>query len=287
VDSVKWDAAWDDVSNFHPLGFIKSIENVVLVHGAFVGASSWDRVAVLLREKGFKVTAVQNPLTSLGYDVAATREVLDGQDGPTILVGHSWGGVVIGEAGDDPKVKALVYVGAFALDKGGSVGALIDGIPPTDGLGALVDPATKQTSDAASVLPTKSEAEAKAQLQALLGSASALSVDQAEFPRVSAGDVPVAEAEAMAKVQMPLSVQAVMDAASVAAWGKKPTCYIVHANDMMIPAQAEAAFAERMKATTITISSSQLHQCPIRKKLPRSSKEPLASINLSARRVLF
>ena len=91
--------------------------NVVLVPGAFNEKSSWDKVAHLLRQKGFKVTAVDIPLTSLDYDVAATRKVLDAQTGATVLVGHSWGGVVIGEAGDSPKVKALVYVAAFAPDK--------------------------------------------------------------------------------------------------------------------------------------------------------------------------
>ncbi len=239
----------------------ETVKNVVLVHGAFVGASSWDKVAVLLRKKGFDLTAVENPLTSLGDDVTATRRVLAAQDRPTILVGHSWGGVVIGEAGDDPKVKALVYVGAFALDKGESVGALIDGIPPTDGLQALVDPAAPHVSIAASVSGAESEAAAKAHLQALLGRAEGLSVDQAAFPRVFAGDVPLPEAEAMAKAQMPLSVRAVMDTASVAAWHTKPTYYIVHADDMMIPAQAEAAFAERIKATTMTIPSS--HASPV------------------------
>src|ERR1700728_4571981 len=95
-------------------------QNVVLVPGAFTDKSSWDKVAHLLREKGFKVTEVDIPLTSLDADVAATRKVLDAQHGATILVGHSWGGVVIGEAGDDPKVKSLVYVAAFAPDKGES-----------------------------------------------------------------------------------------------------------------------------------------------------------------------
>ena len=236
----------------------ETVRNIVLVHGAFVGASSWDKVAVLLRKKGFKVTAVQNPLTSLGDDVAATREVLAAQDGPTILVGHSWGGVVIGEAGDDPKVKALVYIGAFALDKGQSVGALIDGIPPTEGLKVLVDPAA---SSAAAVSAPQSDAEAQAQLKALLTSAKAVSVDQAAFPRVFAGDVPAAEAQTMAKVQMPLAVKAVMDIASVAAWHVKPTYYVVHGNDLMIPPQAEAAFAQEIKATTITIPSS--HASPV------------------------
>jgi pimeloyl-ACP methyl ester carboxylesterase len=98
--------------------------NVVLVPGAFTDKSSWDKVARLLRQKGFKVTEVDIPLTSLEADVAATREVLDAQTGATVLVGHSWGGVVIGEVGDSPKVKSLVYVSAFAPDKGESVQAL-------------------------------------------------------------------------------------------------------------------------------------------------------------------
>jgi pimeloyl-ACP methyl ester carboxylesterase len=242
-----------------PLGAsAQPVRNVVLVHGAFVGASSWDKVAILLRKKGFHVTEVHNPLTSLADDVAATRKVLAAQNGPTILVGHSWGGVVIGEAGDDPKVKALVYVGAFALDKGQSVGALIDGIPPTEGLKVLVDPAAPS---AAAVAAPQSDAEAQTQLKALLGSAKAVAVDQTAFPRVFAGDVPVAEAKAMAKVQMPLTVKAVMDTASVAAWHTKPTYYVVHGSDLMIPPQAEAAFAQEIKATTITIPSS--HASPV------------------------
>jgi pimeloyl-ACP methyl ester carboxylesterase len=235
----------------------ETVRNVVLVHGAFVGASSWDKVAVLLRKQGFKVTEVQNPLTSLGDDVAATRKVLDAQDGPTILVGHSWGGVVIGEAGDDPKVKALVYVGAFALDKGQSVGSLIGGIPPTEGLKVLVDPAAPRPAGPA----LESDPAAQAQLTALLGSAEAVAVDLGAFPRVFAGDVPVAEAKAMAKVQMPLSVKAVMDTATVAAWHTKPTYYVVHGSDLMIPPQAEAAFAQEIKATTITVPSS--HASPV------------------------
>lgn len=233
------------------------VKNIVLVHGAFVDASSWDKVAVLLRKRGFNVTQVENPLTSLGADVAATREVLAAQDGPTVLVGHSWGGVVIGEAGDDPKVKVLVYVGAFALDMGQSVGALIDGIPPTEGLKVLVDPASPH----ASVANGQEEAAPQAKLQALLASALALAVDQDAFPHVFADDVPAAEAEAMAKVQMPLSVRAVMDTASVAAWRTKPTYYVVHANDLMIPPQAEAAFAKAIKAKTITLPSS--HASPV------------------------
>lgn len=111
--------------------------NVVLVPGAFTDKSSWDKVAHLLRKKGFKVTEVDIPMTSLEADVAATRHALEAQKGATVLVGHSWGGVVIGEAGDSPKVKALVYVAAFAPDKGESVQALSANGPPTEGLKAV------------------------------------------------------------------------------------------------------------------------------------------------------
>lgn len=99
-------------------------KNIVLVHGAFVDETSWNGVAEILKAKGYNVTAVKNPLSSLGDDVAATKAVLDAQDGPTVLVGHSWGGVVIGEAGNNKNVSALVYVSAFAPDKGESVSAL-------------------------------------------------------------------------------------------------------------------------------------------------------------------
>ena len=206
--------------------------NVVLVHGAFAGPSSWDKVAAILRKKGFAVTEVAIPMTSLEADVDATRTVLQSQKGPTILVGHSWGGVVIGEAGDDPKVKALVYVAAFAPDKGESVQALSSNGPPTEGL-KEVHPDAK----------------------------GFLTVDPVAFPRVFVGDIPAAEGEALAKEQMPISAAAFGTPASVAAWHSKPTFYAISANDMMIPPQAETFFAQRMKATTVTIPSS--HASPV------------------------
>ena len=107
-------------------------KNIVLVHGAFADETSWDKVAQILRAKGYNVTQVANPLTSLADDVAATKAVLDAQDGPVVLVAHSWGGVVIGEAGNDEKVKALVYVSAFAPDRGESIAKLSEGSAPSD-----------------------------------------------------------------------------------------------------------------------------------------------------------
>ena len=210
----------------------ETARNVVLVPGAFTDKSSWDEVAHLLREKGFKVTEVVIPMTSLEADVEATRKVLGSQHGATVLVGHSWGGVVIGEAGDTPKVKALVYVAAFAPDKGESVQALSSKGAPTEGLKA-VHPNAK----------------------------GFLSVDPAAFPHVFVGDVPAAEGAALAKKQRPISGAAFGTQATVAAWHLKPTYYAISANDLMIPPQAEAFFAERMKATTITIQSS--HASPV------------------------
>lgn len=206
--------------------------NIVLVHGAFAGPASWNKVATLLRQKGFKVTEVAIPLTSLDADVAATRRVLDAQKGPTVLVGHSWGGVVIGEAGDSPKVKALVYVAAFAPDKGETVQALSANGPPTEGLKSVHPDAN-----------------------------GFLSVDPDAFPHVFVGDVPAAEGAELAKAQMPISAAAFGAPATVAAWHIKRTYYAISANDLMVPPQAEGFFAQRMKAETVTIPSS--HASPV------------------------
>jgi pimeloyl-ACP methyl ester carboxylesterase len=206
--------------------------NVVLVHGAFASPSSWDKVASILRKKGFKVTEVANPLTSLDDDVAATRKVLAAQKGPTVLVGHSWGGVVIGEAGDSPNVKALVYVAAFAPEKGETVQALSSNGPPTEGQKAV-------------------RPDAK----------GFLSIDPEAFPRVFVGDVPAAEGAKLAKAQMPISGAAFGAQATVAAWHTKPTYYAISGNDMLLPPQAEGFFAQRMKAKTVAIPSS--HASPV------------------------
>jgi pimeloyl-ACP methyl ester carboxylesterase len=203
--------------------------NIVLVPGAFADKSSWDKVAHILRVKGFKVSAVDIPMTSLEDDVAATQAVLARQKGPTVLVGHSWGGVVIGEAGDIPKVKALVYVAAFAPDKGETLQALTSGGPPTEGFKAVrPDPNTK----------------------------GFLSIDPAAYAHVFVGDIPAAEGDALAKKQKPIAASVFGAKPTVAAWRDKPDYYSISANDLMIPPQAEAMFAKRMKATTITIPSS-------------------------------
>ncbi len=202
-------------------------KNIVLVHGAFADESSWDKVAAILQTNGYKVTQVANPLTSLQDDVAATQAALDAQNGPTVLVAHSWGGVVIGEAGNDRKVKALVYVSAFGPDKGESLTKLLEGGAPSEGAKAIRPNAQ-----------------------------GGLVFDPAAFPSLFAGDLPKTEAEAMAGKQLP-SNPANFDAVTeVAAWHDKPAFYMVTTQDLVIPPDAQRFFASRMKASVTEIPAS-------------------------------
>lgn len=203
------------------------VRNIVLVHGAFVDETSWNGVAAILTAKGYKVTAVKNPLTSLADDVAATNAVLDAQDGPAVLVGHSWGGVVIGEAGSNAKVSSLVYVSAFAPDKGESVSALAKSGPTTAGVKAI-------------------RADDKGYL----------TIDPAAFPAVVAGDLPKDAGEYLAAHQMPLNHTAFDDVTEIAAWHVKPSWYVLSAQDQLLDPHAQAFFAERMKAKVTTVDGS-------------------------------
>lgn len=202
-------------------------KNVVLVHGAFADETSWDKVAEILSAKGYHVTQVANPLSSLADDVAATRAALDAQDGPTVLVGHSWGGVVIGEAGADAKVKSLVYVSAFAPDQGETLTKLLAGGAPSEGVKAI-----------------RPNAE------------GGLILDPAQFPKLFAGDVPVGEAEAMAAAQLPSNPSNFEAVAEVAAWHDKPNFYVVTTEDLMLPADAQRFFAGRLNAKVTEIVAS-------------------------------
>ncbi|MBO9589754.1 alpha/beta hydrolase [Devosia sp.] len=202
-------------------------KNIVLVHGAFADESSWDKVAAILSAKGFNVTQVANPLTSLADDVAATQAALDAQDGPTVLVAHSWGGVVIGEAGADEKVKSLVYVSAFAPDKGETLNALLSGGEPSEGVKAI--------------RPNEQ---------------GGLIFDPASFPALFAGDLPKEEAEAMAASQLPSNPANFDAVAEVAAWHGKPNFYVVTSEDLVIPPDAQRFFAGRIGATTTEIAAS-------------------------------
>ncbi len=201
--------------------------NVVLVHGGFVDGSGWQGVYDLLVADGFNVSIVQNPTTSLEADVAATTLVLDAQDGPVVLVGHSYGGAVITEAGTHDKVTALVYIAAFAPDKGESVNTLIADPPP----GAPVPP----------ILPPRD---------------GFLFLDRAKFHQSFAADVSAELAAFMADSQVPWGVGALGGTVTDPAWRVKPSWYLVATDDRMIPPPAQRAMCERAGSTVVEASGS-------------------------------
>ncbi|MGW5481077.1 alpha/beta fold hydrolase [Streptomyces sp. NPDC004008] len=201
--------------------------SVVLVHGGFVDGSGWQGVHGALKADGYSVAVVQNPTLSLEGDVAATRQVIDGLSGPVTLVGHSYGGTVITEAGNHEKVTSLVYIAAFAPDKGESVSTLIADPPP----GAPVPP----------ILPPNQ---------------GFLFLDRDKFAASFAGDLPRAQAEFMADSQVPWGLDALNGAVSQPAWQTKPAWYLVARDDRMIPPPAQRTMAERMGARTVEVPGS-------------------------------
>jgi pimeloyl-ACP methyl ester carboxylesterase len=201
--------------------------SVVLVHGGFVDGSGWQEVYNLLQKDGYNVGVVQNPTLSLEGDVAATKQVIDTQDEPVILVGHSYGGAVITEAGTHPKVAALVYIAAFAPDKGESVNTLIADAPP----GAPVPP----------ILPPQD---------------GFLFLDREKFAESFAADIPAEQASFMADSQVPWGVAALSGVISEPAWREKPSWYLVTTEDRMIPPPAQRAMSERAGATTVEVTGS-------------------------------
>ncbi|HEX3233086.1 MAG TPA: alpha/beta hydrolase [Gemmatimonadales bacterium] len=203
------------------------IRNVVLVHGGFVDGSGWEGVYRSLRRQGYNVTITQHPTTSLTDDVRAVRAVLAAQDGPAVLVGHSYGGAVITEAGTDPKVAALVYIAAFAPDAGESVGSLIADPPP----GAPVPP----------ILPPRD---------------GFLLLDREKFAAAFAADVEPELAAFMADAQLPWGVEALQGAITQPAWKTKPSWYLVTRDDRMIPPPAQRVMAERAGATVAESAAS-------------------------------
>lgn len=199
----------------------KSVKSVVLVHGGFVDGSGWEGVYKALSRDGYKVSVVQNPTISLADDVAVTERVIDAAEGDVILVGHSYGGVVITEAGTHPKVAGLVYITAFAPDKGESVGKLIANPPP----GAPVPP----------ILPPQG---------------GFLMLDRAKFAASFAADVEPGLAEFMGNSQVPWGLDALNGEVTNPAWKVKPSWYLVATDDKMIPVPAQRMMANRAGAKT-------------------------------------
>lgn len=203
------------------------VKNIVLVHGGFVDGSGWEGVYKALKKDGYTVAIVQNPTISLADDVAVTKRAIASLNGPVILVGHSYGGAVITEAGNDPNVAGLVYITAFAPDKGESVLSLIKDPPP----GAPVPP----------ILPPQD---------------GYLFLDKAKFPSSFAGDLSPDAASFMADSQVPWGVAAPSTAINQPAWRTKPSWYLVSTEDKMIPPDAQRAMSKRAGSTVVEVKGS-------------------------------
>jgi pimeloyl-ACP methyl ester carboxylesterase len=205
--------------------------NIVLVHGAWADGSGWEGVYRALRKEGFSVSVVQNPTISLVDDVEATRRVMAAQDGPVILVGHSYGGAVITEAGNDPAVVGLVYIAGWVLDQGESISSLLDNLikdaPPDTPLPPILPPQD-----------------------------GFLLLDNAKFPDSFAGDVDRQRATFMADAQVPWGLTAFTGTISEAAWRSKPSWYLLTTEDRMIPPPAQHFMSQRAGATVVEVAGS-------------------------------
>lgn len=207
----------------------KGVKNIVLVHGAFADGSSWSKVVPLLQKQGFNVIAVQNPLTSLEDDVAATKRAIARMDGPVLLVGHSWAGVVITEAGNDPKVSGLLYVCAFAPNDGQSLEDVAKTFPPAPGNGEV-----------------------------RLSASGFLSLSLKGIDEDFAQDLSSADRKIIYATQGEWGAKCTIAKISNAAWKSKPSWFIVGTNDNMINPDLERAEAEMLEATTIEIKSGHI-----------------------------
>jgi pimeloyl-ACP methyl ester carboxylesterase len=201
--------------------------SVVLVHGGFVDGSGWRAVYDLLTRDGYHVGVVQIPTLSLNGDAAAARMIIDGQDGPVVLVGHSYGGAVITEAGTDPNVTALVYIAAFAPDQGESVNTLLGGFPHDAPQPPILPPVD-----------------------------GFLFLDRDKFHNSFAGDVPAEEAAFMADSQVPWGVEALGGQITEPAWRAKPSWYLITTEDRMIPPAAQRSMSGRAGATVNEVAAS-------------------------------
>jgi pimeloyl-ACP methyl ester carboxylesterase len=203
--------------------------NVVLVHGAWADASSWRKVIPLLQRQGVDVVAVQNPTTSLAADVAATRQTLDAVNGPVVLVGHSWGGTVITEAGNDPKVKALVFVAAFAPDVGQSTGDQVGAHPAPPGLSGVTP---------------FGEGYLKMAVESWISNV--------------AQDLPEEDARLLAVVQTPLGLPTFNDKVTQVAWADRPNWYVVSKDDRAVSVELQQELAARLNARVTELAASHM-----------------------------
>lgn len=232
VLSATWLAAvaiFSMSQNTNAQSVTKGVKNIVLVHGAFADGSSWAKVIPILQAKGYNVIAVQNPLTSLEDDVAATKRAIALMDGPVLLAGHSYGGMVVTEAGNDPKVVGLLYVCALVPSDGQSVGDVTSAFPPAPG--------------SAEIRP---DAEGY------------LSLTAKGINNHFAQDLPAAERKVVFATQVPWATKATTTKITNAAWKTKPSWYIVGIDDQMVPVALARAEAKMIKATTIELNSSHV-----------------------------
>ncbi len=206
-----------------------TIKNIVLVHGAWADGSSWSKIIPLLQSKGFHVAAVHSPLTSLAEDVAATNRIINAQDGPVLLAGHSYGGAVITEAGNNPKVAGLVYVAAFAPDEGETLGGLAKGFPTTPAFSEL-----NPIGDGFLLLTPKGVTEDFAQ------------------------DLSAAEKKLMVATQSATQGALLATHITAAAWHSKPSWFVIASNDRTIAPEQEISTAKRMGAKTLTLQASHV-----------------------------
>ena len=229
---------------------MSSVKNIVLVHGAWADGSSWSKLIPLLTAKGLRPVAVQNPLNAIADDVASTKRLIDIQDGPVLLVGHSYGGAVITEAGDNPKVAGLVYVAAFAPDEGETLGGLAQKFPPPPGFGEI-----KPIADGYLMLSRKGVFEHFGQ------------------------DLSDSDKELVYATQGATQGAILATPIRKAAWHTRPSWFVIASNDHMIAPEQERSTAERMKSKTLTLSASHLPMISQPEKVAEFIVAAAASLN--------
>jgi pimeloyl-ACP methyl ester carboxylesterase len=232
---------------------MQGVKNVVLVHGAWADGSSWSKIIPLLKAKGLNSVAAQNPLSSIADDVASTNRLIDAQDGPVLLVGHSYGGAVITEAGNNPKVAGLVYVAAFAPDEGETLAGMAQKFPPPPGFSEI-----RPIADGYLLLTAKGVFENFGQ------------------------DLSPEDKDLVFATQGATQGAILGTTITKAAWHNKPSWFVIASNDRMIAPEQEASTAKRMGAKTLTLASSHLPMLSRPQQVADFVIEAAASISTSA-----